>query len=932
MLMQSQFWSNTCVVGLSLIFAINSFGQNPSNKSKKIGSVNSFLSSFGATNARGSRNITLTTTEGTVSATINLRKAENGKDEFIGNIVGMQSATVSFTFSKGAVDGFIVIPEKKLAYKYSTDKKGTAIVSDENIHNVMCIEYDEVKTSKNSKIDAALALPPSTSPVYKLQSLPGAVAVAYLDVDGEVVSRTRWAGGATINAQPMNLTETDITNIWKIVAEDFRAFNINITTDRSVFNAAPTNRRTMCILTTTNTAAPGAGGVAFLNSFNSTSDDPCWTFNTGAKTAGETSSHEIGHTLGLNHDGYPSSAYYPGHGSWAPIMGSSYQRPIGQWSRGEYTGANNQEDDLAIIGGTRNGFGFRADEAGNTISTAKALAVSPTGTVVAANNFGIISTRTDLDVYSFTTSGGNVSLSVTPFDFLPNLDVLLSLTNSSGVVVSTSNPTNTMSASITTNLPRGTYYLTVDGTGNGNPLNTGYSDYSSLGGYNIAGTVPVGGGSNVLPAISITSPLNNSSFTALAKIDLKVNATDVDGSVVKVDYFNGTTLIGTATSAPFDFTWNNVSSGTYTILARATDNAGGLATSSAIQVVVRQAILKNVPPTVSITTPTNNASFNAPANVGISANANDADGIVSKVEFYNGSNLLGSDVSAPYTFNWNNLGVGVYNIFVKAIDDSNAVTTSSLVTIEVKPLVGCPIPTGLRANTITTSSALLSWNASENANSYVVWYRALGSTNWINSSVNGLSLFVSGLSANTSYEWTINAVCSSGNSGFFASPYPTFKTNAVVGCTSPQYVENGGYVAGSIVKNGSSRYQCKPWPFSGWCNGAAWAYGPGTGAHWTDAWVSLGACTVVAQAAKVEGSESMVLSAQPFQDEALIELYSGELINTVKVYDLNGREVSNISNISQTQVKIGKGLPNGIYVVNIQTEGGSIITRVFKGQ
>ncbi|MBQ4801856.1 T9SS type A sorting domain-containing protein [Aquimarina sp. MMG015] len=68
--------------------------------------------------------------------------------------------------------------------------------------------------------------------------------------------------------------------------------------------------------------------------------------------------------------------------------------------------------------------------------------------------------------------------------------------------------------------------------------------------------------------------------------------------------------------------------------------------------------------------------------------------------------------------------------------------------------------------------------------------------------------------------------------------------NAVGGgdCTEPQYVENGGYVAGSQVENAGNLYECKPYPFSGWCNGAAWAYAPGEGTYWQDAWTLIGEC------------------------------------------------------------------------------------------
>jgi hypothetical protein len=200
-----------------------------------------------------------------------------------------------------------------------------------------------------------------------------------------------------------------------MISEDYRPFNLNVTTDLAVFNAAPKNRRMRCIFTPTNTAAPGSGGVAYINSFSWNDDTPCWVFNSGVKGAGEAGSHELGHTFSLGHDGTATSGYYSGHGIWSPIMGASYSRGLVQWSRGEYPGANNtSQDDVAIIANTTNGFGYRADEAGNTIAAAKMLAVASSGSVAGTANYGIITTRTDVDVYKFTTGGGTVSLTASP--------------------------------------------------------------------------------------------------------------------------------------------------------------------------------------------------------------------------------------------------------------------------------------------------------------------------------------------------------------------------------------------------------------------------------------------------------------------------------------------------------------------------------------
>jgi len=91
----------------------------------------------------------------------------------------------------------------------------------------------------------------------------------------------------------------------------------------------------------------------------------------------------------------------------------------------------------------------------------------------------------------------------------------------------------------------------------------------------------------------------------------------------------------------------------------------------------------NVPPTTSITSPSANATFNYGSNIVINANADDADGTVSKVEFYEGTNKLGEDLTAPYSYTWTTAGAGTHVLTTKAIDNSNAVTTSAQVSVSV---------------------------------------------------------------------------------------------------------------------------------------------------------------------------------------------------------------------------------------------------------
>ncbi|MBO9632546.1 MAG: DNRLRE domain-containing protein [Chitinophagaceae bacterium] len=97
----------------------------------------------------------------------------------------------------------------------------------------------------------------------------------------------------------------------------------------------------------------------------------------------------------------------------------------------------------------------------------------------------------------------------------------------------------------------------------------------------------------------------------------------------------------------------------------------------------------NQAPTVSITSPANNASFSAPASIGISANAADSDGTISKVEFFNGATKLGEALASPYTYSWTNVAAGSYVITAKATDNASATTTSTAVNITVTNPPAC---------------------------------------------------------------------------------------------------------------------------------------------------------------------------------------------------------------------------------------------------
>ncbi|HVJ67330.1 MAG TPA: SdrD B-like domain-containing protein [Caulifigura sp.] len=432
------------------------------------------------------------------------------------------------------------------------------------------------------------AAPYNLAQTFQLNSLPGATKTIYLDFNGNTTSGTWWNSSYTSGAAfttPAFSTDSSaafsdaelerIQLIWQRVAEDYAPFNVNVTTQdpgtagivKSGTGDTAWGVRVVIGGDYQDWFGDSAGGVAYLNTFGTSVDQNVFVFSNslgnGEKNVAEAISHEAGHSLGLSHDGTSSVGYYQGHGTgatgWAPIMGVGYYRELTQWSKGEYTGANNKQDDLAIITSSTNGFGYRVDDYASTRTSAAALASTTTGGVKTVDVAGIIERNSDQDWFSFTTSGGAVSLTFDGAARGTNLDIAASLYNASGQLILDSNPADLTTASISTTLAAGTYFVMVDGVG-ARGLSDGYSDYGSLGQYFITGTIPDDGTSTPPPPSS-----------GLASISGRVwHDADADGSVDVGDngLANVRVYVDANNNGAFDSTEQSVltsADGTYTL-------------------------------------------------------------------------------------------------------------------------------------------------------------------------------------------------------------------------------------------------------------------------------------------------------------------------------------------------------------------------------
>lgn len=351
---------------------------------------------------------------------------------------------------------------------------------------------------------------PELSEALRLHSRPGAPRTIYIDLDGHVTAATAWnsISGGTIVSAPFDmdgdptrfssLERTVIRSVWQRVSEDYAPFDVDVTTEDpgpAALTRSSDGDETFgvrMIVTASNWYGSGVGGLAYLGSF----DDgiPAFVFSDSLgnvdRYIAEAVTHEAGHTLGLRHDGTATSGYYTGHNGWAPIMGVGYEAGLVQWSKGEYAGANNTEDDLAIIATY---IPWVADDHSDT-----AVAATPLRLMESAG--GTISTSADVDAFIIDLAGGIVTFDAVGAPVSSNLDIRLQLFDDAGTRLATANPSRRLGATLTRELAAGRYVVMVDGVGTGDPT-TGYSDYASLGRFTL--TASSGQATNAVPAAQI---------------------------------------------------------------------------------------------------------------------------------------------------------------------------------------------------------------------------------------------------------------------------------------------------------------------------------------------------------------------------------------------------------------------------------------------
>lgn len=654
---------------------------------------------------------------------------------------------------------------------------------------------DEAGAAPVNEVSSASA---ALADTFTLHSRPSSQHVIYLDFGGiTLASNSWWVTNTSLRAKTytgysqdsdpaFNDTEkTYIQQVWRIIAEKYAAFDVDVTTEDpgpDGYNRTGAGDPTWgdrVIFTSDDEALADACGscagqalIGVFDAVDSGQYEPAWVFTdvlgTSATLAANAGAHEVGHTLGLNHDGTLLNNYYSGHNHWVPVMGITNSRPVAQFSKGEYNGANNTENDLAVIAG--NGAPVVADDHGNTTGTATALAAASSYEID-----GVISSASDKDVFAVPRSCvNNLTATATGIGTGAALDIKLSVYNAAGALVGANDPASGSSGGAATgmnaehtvvNAAASTYYVEIDGVGSGglgntpNP-STGYSDYGSIGQYHLAIT-----GCAVSTPPSAPRNLTASPTPRSTQGSVSWSAPSSTGSGPITGYTvtglpGGTVSLGPSTTSAASA--NLVPGTTYAVSVVATNAYGS---SAPVSVDLR---VPTWAPSAAPTVTANVTGKDAGASWTNVANPGNATVTGWSVVLKRGSTTVSSTTVAatPRSASFSNLAPGSYTLSVTVVATADDTTGRTAGTTGFAVDGEAPsAPRSLNATSAARStSATLSWSPpSSPGDAAVTGYTVTGFPGAARTTT-GTSLTASGLNPGTTYTLAVTAQNAYGDS------------------------------------------------------------------------------------------------------------------------------------------------------------------------
>jgi len=225
-------------------------------------------------------------------------------------------------------------------------------------------------------------------------------------------------------------------------------------------------------------------------------------------------------------------------------------------------------------------------------------------------------------------------------------------------------------------------------------------------------------------------------------------------------------------------------------------NASGLATAVSAGTTTITAALSGVTgnrtltvsvnsPSIALTAPANGTSYTSPATISLAASVTANGHTITKVQFYNGTTLLGEDTSAPYAITWSSVSAGSYSLSARAVYDTGSTVNSGLATIDVSG-------TGLPAPWQTADIGVVGAAGSANVVSGVYTVKGAGN---LSGTADNLRFVYQSLSGDGEIKVRLNSVSDTG-------------TNARVGVMIRESLTSGSkYAFMGIPPNGTFRWQ-----------------------------------------------------------------------------------------------------------------------------